>query len=40
MLNTQLGDVEDGWTARPSKLMEINRITKDMLDEFTMMGIY
>jgi hypothetical protein len=40
MLNTELGDVEDRWTTRPSKLMEINRITKDMLDEFTMMGIY
>ncbi|KAF5564048.1 hypothetical protein FPHYL_4912 [Fusarium phyllophilum] len=40
MLNTELGDVEDGWTTRPGKLMEINRITKDMLDEFTMMGIY
>ncbi|KAM0559331.1 hypothetical protein ACHAPJ_004353 [Fusarium lateritium] len=40
MLNTELGSVEDGWTTRPAKLMEINRITKGMLDEFTMMGIY
>jgi hypothetical protein len=40
MLNVELGSVEDGWTTRPNKLMELNRITKLMLDEFSMMGIY
>jgi hypothetical protein len=40
MLNVELGAVEDGWTTRPNKLIELNRITKGMLDEFSMMGIY
>ncbi|KAF4456088.1 hypothetical protein F53441_1703 [Fusarium austroafricanum] len=40
MLNTELGDVENEWTARPSKLMEKGRLTKGILDELSMMGIY
>ncbi|KAH7179559.1 uncharacterized protein B0J16DRAFT_374577 [Fusarium flagelliforme] len=40
MLNSELGAVEDGWTTRPSKLLELNRITKGMLEELTMMGVY
>ncbi|RGP60359.1 hypothetical protein FSPOR_10691 [Fusarium sporotrichioides] len=40
MLNSELGVVEDGWTTRPSKLMELNRITKGMLDELSMVGVY
>ncbi|KAF0638175.1 hypothetical protein FPSE5266_10997 [Fusarium pseudograminearum] len=40
MLNSELGAVEGGWTTRPSKLMELNRITKGMLDELSMVGVY
>ncbi|CAF3467753.1 unnamed protein product [Fusarium graminearum] len=40
MLNSELGAVEDGWTTRPNKLMELNRITKGMLDELSMVGVY
>lgn len=40
MLNSELGAVEDGWTTRPNKLLDLNRITKGMLEELTMMGVY
>jgi hypothetical protein len=40
MLNSELGAVEDGWTTRPNKLMELNRRTKAMLDELSMVGVY
>lgn len=40
MLNSELGAVEDGWTTRPNKLLDLNRITRGMLEELTMMGVY
>ncbi|KAF4993031.1 hypothetical protein FGRMN_6767 [Fusarium graminum] len=40
MLNVELGAVEDGCTTRPNKVLEINTITKGILQEFSMMGIY
>ncbi|RGP59466.1 hypothetical protein FLONG3_11184 [Fusarium longipes] len=40
MLNSELGAVEDGWTTRPDKLIELNRRTKGMLDELSMIGVY
>ena len=40
MLNSELGAVEDGWTTRPNKLLDLNRIAKGMLEELTMMGVY
>lgn len=40
MLNSELGAVEDGWTTRPSKLMDLNTTTKGMLEELAMMGVY
>ncbi|KAF5024313.1 hypothetical protein F66182_3590 [Fusarium sp. NRRL 66182] len=40
MVNVELGAVESGWTTRPARLMEVNRMTKLLLTEFTMMGIF
>ncbi|KAF4471820.1 hypothetical protein FALBO_1257 [Fusarium albosuccineum] len=39
MVNVELGAMEGMWTTRPAKLLEINRVTKEMLIEFSMMGI-
>ncbi|KAM5361736.1 hypothetical protein ACJZ2D_012909 [Fusarium nematophilum] len=39
MVNVELGAVEGMWTARPGRLMEMTRLTKEVFVELSMMGL-